>query len=323
MPEPRPITPETVDDAVAELRAYASVPSGEHATLGAVTARFAADLLAMPVGRLLAYAESVGQHRARSIEATFAECDDGACPVSTEVHAALLEVGPWSEIDGDGDVASVLAEHVRELGRWHTLGQRLVEYVERMEAGPFDDDVAEQLTAARLELADLFDRITTRRPPAWLEAQVSNRGFAQLPIVQARWGADNHPAGSVTVTESSGATEPAVWLEVVDEAEPGRRNKAVAHVPLDELAKLRDQLTYMLANHHARDMTPCPVSVDDIVAALPHPRAIPEPPAPAGAVVVPADAEDRRGPDEITTDGTRVYRSAPTPDLTEHPAGEL
>lgn len=35
--------------------------------------------------------------------------------VEREVVDALLEVGPWSEIDGDGSPGSVLADHIRQL----------------------------------------------------------------------------------------------------------------------------------------------------------------------------------------------------------------
>lgn len=44
-------------------------------------------------------------------------CHHGDCEVSREVVDALVEVGGWEEIDGDGSPASVLADHVRALPR--------------------------------------------------------------------------------------------------------------------------------------------------------------------------------------------------------------
>lgn len=172
MPQPpsMPLTRETILDVVAQLRAQLADETYERVDeVSDEALQFLVDLLEMPVGNLLAAAELEGQRRARSIEATLAECDDGTCPISTEVTGALLEVGPWSEIDGDGDVASVLADHVRELGRWYALGRRLVDYVgqlKTMDPGsdlPLDDELVQRLTETHLELAELFDDITERR----------------------------------------------------------------------------------------------------------------------------------------------------------------
>ena len=33
------------------------------------------------------------------------------------ICAALMEVGPWDEIDGDGTEASIIADHIRDLAR--------------------------------------------------------------------------------------------------------------------------------------------------------------------------------------------------------------
>lgn len=44
-------------------------------------------------------------------------CANGLCVVSEAVVSALLEVGPWEDIDGEGDAASVLADHIRLLPR--------------------------------------------------------------------------------------------------------------------------------------------------------------------------------------------------------------
>lgn len=174
----RLVTVSTVTGAARCLRAYASANAGRMGrdrnglTVTPMTAQFVADLLELPLAGFLMVAEQAGAARARELGEVIGECDDGTCPISSAVTEALLEVGPWAEIDGDGDVASVLADHVRQMGRWYDFGRRLVAYVTRMEDGPFDEDTAVALTRTRLELAELFEAIE-RRDPLVPEVRVS------------------------------------------------------------------------------------------------------------------------------------------------------
>lgn len=78
-------------DAIAALRRHGAVLH----TLDDTSRRLAAALLAVT-------------DRAEA-------CDNGDCECSREVVEALMEVGGWEEIDGDGTPASVLADHIRRL----------------------------------------------------------------------------------------------------------------------------------------------------------------------------------------------------------------
>lgn len=86
-----------------------------------------------------------------------AECDhDGT--VSTEaVCAALVEAGPWDEIDGDGDDESLIVEHIRRLGKLTlSTGEVTQLQIERMIAS---------VTSLRSSIPET--------PPTWTPEQLS------------------------------------------------------------------------------------------------------------------------------------------------------
>lgn len=71
------------------------------------------------------------------------------------------------------------------------------------------------------------------------------RGLATFAPIVDRTGAE------VTFVESSEQIEPCVWFTITEQPSfdhPGGR-EASAHVPLDRLRRLRDQIEWMLVNH--------------------------------------------------------------------------
>jgi hypothetical protein len=54
-------------------------------------------------------------------------CDDGDCENSEAVVEALITTGLWTEIDGDGTNASILADHIRNLDRLRNEEARLAD----------------------------------------------------------------------------------------------------------------------------------------------------------------------------------------------------
>lgn len=48
----------------------------------------------------------------------YIDADAGECSTERAVVDALMDVGPWDEIDGDGDPGSILADHIRQLPRF-------------------------------------------------------------------------------------------------------------------------------------------------------------------------------------------------------------
>jgi hypothetical protein len=47
----------------------------------------------------------------------YIDADAGECATERAVVEALMDVGPWDEIDGDGDPGGILADHIRQLPR--------------------------------------------------------------------------------------------------------------------------------------------------------------------------------------------------------------
>jgi hypothetical protein len=76
---------------------------------------------------------------------------------------------------------------------------------------------------------------------------MTDRGFQHMPKVQAVHG--GQPSGTVQVYESSAASGPYIWLEVIEQ-EGHEVKMALAHLPLDEAVKLRQQLSYLTTNHY-------------------------------------------------------------------------
>jgi hypothetical protein len=70
---------------------------------------------------------------------------------------------------------------------------------------------------------------------------VSDRGFLFMPSVSG-----TYPADQVGLSESSSATEACIWLRA---NQSGTRQTSV-HLTLEEAAKLRDQITYLIENHY-------------------------------------------------------------------------
>jgi hypothetical protein len=83
------------------------------------------------------------------------------------------------------------------------------------------------------------------------EGTLSSRGFRFMDPVPSDYG------GEVRVSESSSAMGPHLWLRVtypVDLNEPeGDMAEGVAHLKLDDAARLRDQLTTLIDHHYQMD----------------------------------------------------------------------
>lgn len=79
-----------------------------------------------------------------------------------------------------------------------------------------------------------------------IEPVYTDRGFAHLDSVICRDG------DLIKVYESSLATEPAVWLQVIENGTPtGEEDvRVVAHCSLDDIRRLMERLQWMLDNHY-------------------------------------------------------------------------
>ena len=104
---------------------------------------------------------------------------------------------------------------------------------------PDGDDAAVSATVA-----------ATAEPATHLVATPSPRGFMQYPPVRCTYLSD------VTVSESSAASEPHVWLTVselddLNNRDPdGPRHDANAHLTFEQAEQIRDQLTSVMFNHY-------------------------------------------------------------------------
>lgn len=67
----------------------------------------------------------------------------------------------------------------------------------------------------------------------------SKRGFKHMPELHCDYGSE------VRVYESSAAVSPFIWLDVKH-----RSGSGTAHMTLDDAARLRDQLDYLIAHHY-------------------------------------------------------------------------
>lgn len=76
--------------------------------------------------------------------------------------------------------------------------------------------------------------------PAHLEPIWTDRGFKHMPEIEDRYGT------TVQVIESSAATAPHIYLFL----EPCGLDSVAAHLTLEDAAKLRDQLDYLIRNHY-------------------------------------------------------------------------
>jgi hypothetical protein len=70
---------------------------------------------------------------------------------------------------------------------------------------------------------------------------VSDRGFLFMPSTNGTHG------DLVGVSESSDASKPCIWMRATGTIHNGQVS---VHYPLEEAAKLRDQLTYLIENHY-------------------------------------------------------------------------
>jgi hypothetical protein len=101
-------------------------------------------------------------------------------------------------------------------------------------------------------LLERLPQIFETNPPEHLTVVKSDRGFSRLPLIPGDYG------GDAQVYESSSAEGPHLWLKVT---EPEDLNAHAAgkdtpmkechlHLPLENAAKLRDQLTWLIDNHY-------------------------------------------------------------------------
>lgn len=82
---------------------------------------------------------------------------------------------------------------------------------------------------------------------------LSNRGFKHMPAIDVAYG------GRVSVYESSAADGPHYWLNVVTKKSPGLPHsetiQSTAHVAIDQLRQLAEQIDFMLAHHYQVEYT--------------------------------------------------------------------
>lgn len=79
-----------------------------------------------------------------------------------------------------------------------------------------------------------------------MKYEITDRGFAHLkPIPErTRWG--DGERGEVRIYESSSATEPCIWISVVEVGE----SAATAELTLKSAKKLAKQLRWLVKNHY-------------------------------------------------------------------------
>lgn len=84
--------------------------------------------------------------------------------------------------------------------------------------------------------------------PAYLQPTVTSRGFKHMPELNVDYGS------TVRLYESSAANAPHVWLSVTAPANPAApeqpRVTTTAHMHINDLEALRDQIDYLLENHY-------------------------------------------------------------------------
>lgn len=90
-------------------------------------------------------------------------------------------------------------------------------------------------------------------PPDYLRPLVSDRGFAHLPPIPATHA--GQPAGHARVYQSSAATEPCLWLQVVQPADrnhPGDGNtiEATIHVRAEDMWHLAQQIEALIRHQN-------------------------------------------------------------------------
>lgn len=83
-----------------------------------------------------------------------------------------------------------------------------------------------------------------------LQVERSDRGFSHLPPIPGAYG------GAAQAYESSAASGPHVWLQVVVPADlnqpDGPEIDATLHLTADNAVKLAEQLQQLVANHYQR-----------------------------------------------------------------------
>lgn len=79
--------------------------------------------------------------------------------------------------------------------------------------------------------------------PKHLIPFVSDRGFQSMPDVVSVYG-------GARIYESSNAAEPCLWVRL--EECSGVRGVAAVEFTLEEAAKLRDQLDYLISSHYQK-----------------------------------------------------------------------
>ena len=90
--------------------------------------------------------------------------------------------------------------------------------------------------------------------PDHLVVETSQRGFNFMPTLPSRY------PGEVYCSESSGASEPLIWLRSTAPAnfnEPnGPQHEVAIHLTAENAWKLADQLRYLVEHHYQGDARP-------------------------------------------------------------------
>lgn len=86
--------------------------------------------------------------------------------------------------------------------------------------------------------------------PDHLTPVTSDRGFDSLPSIPATWA--GQPAGEVSVSESSAASGPHIWLDVKEEI-LGQNSRTCVQLRVDDARKLAEQILWLAEHHYQGD----------------------------------------------------------------------
>lgn len=93
--------------------------------------------------------------------------------------------------------------------------------------------------------------MTDTKTPEHLHVTRTDRGFVHLPPIAVRWGGMAR-GGAVRAYESSAASGPHLWLQVVDD----NGTKVTVQLAAEDAWRLADQLRWLVEHHCQGDARP-------------------------------------------------------------------
>jgi hypothetical protein len=87
--------------------------------------------------------------------------------------------------------------------------------------------------------------------PAHLKIYTTPRGLARMPTISGS------SSGIIRVYESSAASEPRIWLQIIND------DSVHIHLTAEAAWKLAEQIMHLVKNHYQGDATP-----EDAIGAL-------------------------------------------------------